>query len=313
MQVTIVDEEAPTKVTTQIGPWAMVPAWVLKYLKGSELAVYVALRTFADREGYGYPKTKTIADRAGVAIKTCRTAIQNMRRLEIVHTKERHRGDGSLAGYDYFLVDIEPDNGRGVLPGEHPKPPAETQETAAQTGYSQESTPLLPGEHPRTHQINTPVINSLNTENSSSLVPTVADQPEPVDKTEEEEFPKELKSFVANLDYGSQIPSRAEFVRIAKAAKKLHAVVNTHDLKARLTANMRGVDSPVAVYITRLNELTIDDFLKRKPSPRRNHWCQRAEVCDPNSRRVIDSNGFISREPCPVCGVRAETTDLVSV
>src|SRR5262249_53118759 len=153
--------------------------------------------------------------------------------------EERPRADGSLSGYDYFLVDIDPSIGGGVPSGRDPKPPAETQETAGHSASLHQGTPVPPPRDPRTHQENTPNIDSLNTENSS-LVPTVADQPEPVDKTEEE-FPKELKSFVASLDYHSQIPSRAEFVRIAKAAKRLHAVVNPHDLKTRISENMRGV------------------------------------------------------------------------
>lgn len=104
------DDELGISVPTQSGPWAMVPAWVLKHIKGSHLAVYVALRTFADRQGRGWPSTKTLAERSGVSVSGVRNAIQKMRALGILTTTDRRRQDGSLAGLVYFMFDVEPED-----------------------------------------------------------------------------------------------------------------------------------------------------------------------------------------------------------
>lgn len=104
-----IDGDREPVVTTDTGPWAMVPAWVLTVgLVGSELAVYVALRTFADRSGDASPYVRTIADRAGVGLRTAEKAIARLRDLGLVTSTQRHRADGSLAGCDYHLTDVMP-------------------------------------------------------------------------------------------------------------------------------------------------------------------------------------------------------------
>lgn len=94
-------------VTSEIGPWAMVPAWVLSVgLKGAELAVYVSLRSFANMQGAAHPHVKTIARRAGVSERTAERAIARLRDLGLLSTTRRYRDDGSIAGCDYTLRDM---------------------------------------------------------------------------------------------------------------------------------------------------------------------------------------------------------------
>jgi len=130
----------------------MVPVWVLRYIKGAEIGVYVSLRSFADRNGAGFPTTKKIAERAGVAISTTRNTIQKMRDLGILSTRERRRSDGSLSGLHYFLIDIEPKNGGGVPPGSDLSPPAETPSFPS----SDQVTPPSEGGHSTKGPKNTP-------------------------------------------------------------------------------------------------------------------------------------------------------------
>jgi len=155
-------ENESGRVTSQIGPSAFVPVWTLKYLKGAEVAVYVALRSFADREGYGYPRTKTIAERAGVAVNTVRNAIQKMRSHNLLTTSERRRPDGSLAGLDYFLIDVDP--GGGVTSSSDKLRPGETRVSAGQNQSLHQGTPVTSSSDPRTHQENTPINQDLELE-----------------------------------------------------------------------------------------------------------------------------------------------------
>lgn len=107
-----IDDEPITEVVSEVGPWAMVPVWVLsKGLTPAELAVYISLRSFADRQGKAHPKARTIAERALVAIGTARNAIQSLRDKKLLSTEEVRRADGSLAGLTYRLRDIDPTPG----------------------------------------------------------------------------------------------------------------------------------------------------------------------------------------------------------
>lgn len=132
-----VDDDYVPTVTTEIGPFAFVPVWVLHVgLTGNELAVYVSLRSFADRAtGKAYPYVKTIADRAGVSKKTAERAISVLRDKGLVTTTRRHRDDGSLAGCDYLLRDTPTvtvtvgthgDDGRGTPEAVRGVPPRMT-------------------------------------------------------------------------------------------------------------------------------------------------------------------------------------------
>lgn len=96
-----------THVETQVGPFAMVPIWVLgQGLSGSELAVYVALRSYADRSGDAHPQVPAIAARAGVTTRTAERALARLRTLDMIKVTRLHRADGSVAGCNYWLRDV---------------------------------------------------------------------------------------------------------------------------------------------------------------------------------------------------------------
>lgn len=158
---------------------------------------------------------------------------------------------------------------------------------------------------------------------TSSLVPTVAGDTEPVENREEEEkkssipttedFSPGLKSFVRNLDFGDRTPSRAELVRIAKAARRLFGRVDEDQLKRRVEQNAATSRDRVAVYITRLNELVVDDFkpVTRGISLKRLTWCGRSYDCDPNTRHLLDPQGYITNRWCPECSGKPAVQPLV--
>ena len=103
------DDGQQIPVTTQMGPFGIVPAWVLSYeLSGSEFKVYISIRSYANADRECWPTTKAIAERACVARGTARNAIQRFRRLGLISTENRYRVDGSFGGHLYVLADINP-------------------------------------------------------------------------------------------------------------------------------------------------------------------------------------------------------------
>jgi hypothetical protein len=127
----------------------MVPIWILSSgLTAAEITVYVALRSFADRQGDAYPSVRKVADLAGVAKSTAEKAVARMRELGLLTSSRRHREDGSISGCDYHLVDVMPDALRGGVPrparaggtpaseGTHPGQPGSKEHTSEHTSSS---------------------------------------------------------------------------------------------------------------------------------------------------------------------------------
>jgi hypothetical protein len=116
--------DTSNRVTSQCGPWAMVPVWVLSVgLSGAELAVYVALRSYADRHGEARPHVRTIATRAGVSERTAARAIATMRDKRLLRTTKVYGHNGATLGCDYHLRDVPPDEADTPPPDEADTPP----------------------------------------------------------------------------------------------------------------------------------------------------------------------------------------------
>lgn len=145
-------EATPDGISSQVGPWGMVPAWVLlvkdkkgKGLSCADLRVYISLRTFADRWGAAFPHVPTIAARADVTPRTAEKSITRLRELGLLVSKRRYRTDGSIAGCDYQLRDVppalsEPDEAEGV-PSISTVPPGEADGTSRPDGRSNNTPP----------------------------------------------------------------------------------------------------------------------------------------------------------------------------
>lgn len=111
--------------------WGKTPAWILdpdlylpayyaavpedqrkpadeKPLNASELRVYVAMRTFADRNGKCKARAQTIADRAKIDKSSAERAISKFRRLGWLTSQRHYRDDGSISRCDYFMRDACP-------------------------------------------------------------------------------------------------------------------------------------------------------------------------------------------------------------
>lgn len=102
-------------VNSEVGPWGLVPVWVLTYsLSGAELATYIALRSFsgaslgaADLQDI-FPRVSVIAERASITRRTAERAITKLRELGLLTSTRRHDGRGYVKGCHYYLVDLDP-------------------------------------------------------------------------------------------------------------------------------------------------------------------------------------------------------------
>lgn len=104
------DGEESQRITSDIGEWAMVPAWVRKALTGpridgTALAVFCVLAEKADRQGdrRDFRSVKTIAEDLGVDPGTVRRALTKLREIGAVDWEQRQRPDGSKSTNDYTL------------------------------------------------------------------------------------------------------------------------------------------------------------------------------------------------------------------
>jgi hypothetical protein len=118
-------------------PFAIVPVWILdpdlylpgvpdpgalksgdeKPLTGSEIRVYVALKSFADRSGYCHPHMSTVATRAGVDKSSAERAVAKFKRLGWVESKRTYREKDDarwISGCTYWVVEECPKAARGA-------------------------------------------------------------------------------------------------------------------------------------------------------------------------------------------------------
>lgn len=122
---TVVTSDAPDQleITSEIGPFAIVPTWVLQIgLTGGELATYVALRSFANIAGKCWPTVDTIAGRARTTRRTVEKALARFRDLGLMTSHQRHNTKtGAVVGCTYVLRDIPsapPVRANGAPPSE---------------------------------------------------------------------------------------------------------------------------------------------------------------------------------------------------
>ena len=96
------------------GSWAMVHVWFLELehegspLTGGDLRTYIALRSYADRNGDCYPKLKTVAARARTSLASVKRAVAKFADLNLIEITHQYRDDGSLRSSRYHMVDVCP-------------------------------------------------------------------------------------------------------------------------------------------------------------------------------------------------------------
>jgi DNA-binding transcriptional regulator YhcF (GntR family) len=93
------------QVSTQMGPFSIVPEWVLdRGLSSTALKLYIVLARFADWEtGIAFPSRDTLADRIGSTPKTIDRLVKELVDAECI--EKQSRGRYASAKYRVFQVD----------------------------------------------------------------------------------------------------------------------------------------------------------------------------------------------------------------
>lgn len=92
-------------MTTDTGPFALVPTWVVNHpdLGQRSKLLYMVLATFADADGACFPSIATLAERMGAGEDTVRRAIRELEAADALTTSPHHRPNGSQTSNRYML------------------------------------------------------------------------------------------------------------------------------------------------------------------------------------------------------------------
>lgn len=98
------------RVTSDVGPWSIVPEWVLDaQVSDRAVRLYALLGRYADRNGESFPSRQTLAKRLGCSESS---AIRASRELEVIGAlKITSRADSTNL---YHLIYVSPVTGGGV-------------------------------------------------------------------------------------------------------------------------------------------------------------------------------------------------------
>lgn len=95
------------QVSTQIGPFSIVPEWVLdRELSSTALKLYIVLARFADyNTGMAFPSRETLAERMGCSEKTIDRAVIELVDAKCVEKISRGRYNSAL----YKVLQVDPE------------------------------------------------------------------------------------------------------------------------------------------------------------------------------------------------------------
>lgn len=111
---------------SQLGPFAMVPVWVLEATRdATAVHLYAVLSRYANRERRAWPKHDRLARDLNVSDRSIRRALKILRDVGAVTTSPRRSADGTVDGTEYLLVSITA-NQRPPVAGSSPPVVAES-------------------------------------------------------------------------------------------------------------------------------------------------------------------------------------------
>lgn len=129
-------------VRSRTGPFAITPLWLLDAgLTNSELRVFIALATFADRDGACHPRIQRIAARAKVSQAATKRALYKLRDMGVVTATPVYGEDGGQLRNDY-LIDF---NDPGIPPRSPRRSGGADQSFDPPIEHTSKNTPVTPG------------------------------------------------------------------------------------------------------------------------------------------------------------------------
>lgn len=144
-----------SSVRSDIGPFAIVPEWVMDRCTPSELMVYIALALYADRNtSTCFPSFRKLTERTGFARATVARLLDGLREKGCVDWEQRDRKDGGQTSNLYTVYTSRPVD----PPVSRVRPPRLTSETppgvVGETGPVSRVTPQEPEPTTQSHKNN---------------------------------------------------------------------------------------------------------------------------------------------------------------
>ena len=103
------------KIVSDVGPWSVVPEWVLDAeVSDRAIRLYALLGRYADGNGESYAKRRTLSERMRCSVASVDRAVLELNEIGALEVDERHRDDGSQSSNLYTLRMSSPVS-RGVI------------------------------------------------------------------------------------------------------------------------------------------------------------------------------------------------------
>lgn len=94
---------------TQIGPFVIVPNWILDSCRDPRgVQLYCVLCRFANREGRAWPSREHLLEAMDTSGRNLDRAIAALKAIHALRVRTRHRKDGAVVGVDYLLLQAPP-------------------------------------------------------------------------------------------------------------------------------------------------------------------------------------------------------------
>jgi hypothetical protein len=102
--------EQDAGLTSQIGPFAIVPLWLFERCRNARaLQVYGFISArYANSANLAWPRLPVLAKGLGVTSRTIQDSIDILVAVGALKAERRKRSDGSLAGFQFEVIQVAP-------------------------------------------------------------------------------------------------------------------------------------------------------------------------------------------------------------
>ena len=98
-------------VKSDIGPFSMIPVWVIRNASPSAVVVFGELASYTNNDSkICWPSHKTIAEEVNLSISTVKRSIAELVELGAVVKENRYGKDGSPTSNEYVLIFTIPEH-----------------------------------------------------------------------------------------------------------------------------------------------------------------------------------------------------------
>lgn len=96
-------------VRSEMGPFVIVPRWVIESVSATALQLYVVLGTYCDRDLVARPSVKTLARDMDCSVRTVQGARNELQRAGALMVQARVSEQGDPTANEYWLRQVKPE------------------------------------------------------------------------------------------------------------------------------------------------------------------------------------------------------------